>query len=210
MINCKVKSGLHIVERERKDIIIGAPHHAIGGVISLPCPEHKVSDENTGLIAQKIANELNLSLLVGCNAQIDYNKSELNEYYQKLKDWNPLLLIEIHGHGGVKVNERTIEISSGSKTREILSIDFAESLNRELKIRKTLSEFKANGNFDEIFFKAKNTKTINNDNWKGIHIEIPKPLRVENNMLPLIANDLIECLIISIKNIHKKILNLNY
>lgn len=84
MIDSKTKSGLLIKERKRKDILIGAPHHAIGGIKELPCKEHIDADENTGFIAQRIAENLKLSSLIGCNAKIDYNKHEDSDYYKKI------------------------------------------------------------------------------------------------------------------------------
>lgn len=45
-----------IVKRERKDFVIGAPHHSLGGAKTLPCHSHPVADENTGLIVRMIAD----------------------------------------------------------------------------------------------------------------------------------------------------------
>jgi hypothetical protein len=192
----KTESGLFIRERERKDIVIGAPHHTLGGVKELPCPEHIEADENTGFIAQRIAEKLNLSSIIACNATIDYNKYENSEYFLKIVEWNPNWYIEIHGHGSKKVKDSVIEISSGKKSREDIAIGFSNALNQKMKEHDELKGYKAIGSWKDIKLRATKTKTITTDRWKAIHIEIPKSLRLdETKNLPVIADAFIDCLV---------------
>jgi len=96
------KTFLLVEERINKTVVIGAPHHAPGGTKELPCPEHKAADENTGLIAHKLSELLQLSAVIVCNATIDPNKNLDTDYSKKILNWKPKFLIEIHGHGGQK------------------------------------------------------------------------------------------------------------
>jgi hypothetical protein len=87
ILSNKTASILLIEERERKDIIICAPHHSVGGIKSLPCPEHPDSDENSGLIARQIAEYLNLSSIIACNYRIDPNKNLRTDYSIQMSVW---------------------------------------------------------------------------------------------------------------------------
>lgn len=202
LLNSKYYSGLIIIEGTRKDIVIAAPHHAIGGITELPCIEHKMSDENTGFIAKSIAEELKASYLIGCNADIDYNKLEESKYCITLIDWNPRWLIEIHGHGSKKVSDKTIEISTGSRDDKENSIKFSNVLKEKINEYSELEDYSVIGDFDTINFKASKTVSINNKSWNGIHIELPRSLRIDpRNELPNQSKYLIECIINTIKNV---------
>ena len=96
----KKRTILLIEERDRKDIVICAPHHTLKGIEYMPCPEHKDGDENTGFIAFEIAEKLNISSIIACNYRTDSNKSLQTDYSTQILKWSPNFLIEIHGHGG--------------------------------------------------------------------------------------------------------------
>jgi hypothetical protein len=181
----KKDSLLLIEERDRKDIIIGAPHHSLGGIKYLPCKEHEDADENTGYIARQIARELNLSSIIACNYRIDPNKKLETDYSRVIIEWEPKYLIEIHGHGAKSADKYLIEISSGNAERTTLSKKFADTLTNKMVKHKSLKRFQASGDFNTIHFKAKKSATITTDKWNPIHIEIPPLLRLtKTNQLP--------------------------
>ena len=193
-----------IEERKRRDIIIGAPHHTLGGIKNMPCPEHTDGDENTGFIARQIAEKLNLSSIIACNYTIDPNKNLRTDYSIRISKWNPKFLIEIHGHGAKKVADKVIEISSGSNDRNNISTQFAEKLNEKLNKIDNLSDHSVNGDFNTIYFKAKNTATITHDAWTPFHIELPPSIRLdENDKLPSYIDEFINCTIETIQEICK-------
>ena len=119
---------LLIEERERKDILIGAPHHSVGGVKFLPCVEHPDADENSGFIARQIAEALKLSSIIACNYRVDPNKNLRTDYSMQIAQWTPKFLIEIHGHGAKSISDNFIEISAGSLKRNNFSKLFASTL----------------------------------------------------------------------------------
>jgi hypothetical protein len=185
ILSNKTASILFIEERDNKNIVIGAPHHSLGGVKYLPCPEHKDADENTGFIARAIADKLSASSIIACNYKVDANKNLQTDYCKQIENWKPKYLIEIHGHGGKKAGKKIIEISSGSLLLTEYSKQFAESLNKNLALNNELKEFNANGDFDQIYFKAENSVSIINERWISFHIELPPLLRLnEKNELP--------------------------
>lgn len=186
----KKASILFIEERSRKEIVIGAPHHTVGGVTNMPCPEHTAGDENTGFIARQIAENLNCSSIIACNYKIDPNKSLQSDYATQIGQWKPKYLIEIHGHGGKKIKENIIEISSGSKEKEKYSIAFSKTLSKKFEQNESLKIFEVNGEFEKIYFKASKTATIIDDKWISFHIELPPKIRLNNNdSLPENFND---------------------
>lgn len=157
-------------EGEDKDICIGVPHHAPLGISILPCSTHNESDENTGLIGFKVAQELHCSYVVACNYFIDSNKCLCSDYSKRINNFKPKLVIEIHGHGG-KNAKYDIEISCGSKEKNDKSKLFAEILSSHY------AKHSICGDFEQIKLKASNTATINTKQWLGIHIEILKEIR---------------------------------
>jgi hypothetical protein len=50
MLESTEQSLLITEKRDRSDIVVGVPHHAPAGTPTLPCPEHRDSDENAGFI----------------------------------------------------------------------------------------------------------------------------------------------------------------
>jgi hypothetical protein len=181
----KANSILLIEEREKKDIIIGAPHHALGGIKYLPCADHEDADENTGFIARQIAKALNISSLVACNYRIDPNKSLRTDYSMQIAEWKPKYLIEIHGHGAKSISKHLIEISSGNLNRNSFSQKFSKILETKLTGHKKLKHFRVLGDFNHLYFKGTKSATITDDRWIPFHIELPPLLRLtSNNKLP--------------------------
>jgi hypothetical protein len=203
---------LLIETRKITDVIICAPHHAPGGVISLPCKEHPQSDENAGIIARKVAEKLNASSIIACNYHIDVNKNLGTDYSLQIAKWKPIFLIEIHGHSGERIGrcnlgktkdeaKRGIEISSGSADQNRLSIEFARILQKKLSENPELKTLTTCGDFNNIHYTARSTATITSGNWKALHIELPPMLRKNGNELPEIANGFIDILVETIKEV---------
>lgn len=203
----KDSSILLIEERRRKDIVIGAPHHTLGGVKKMPCPEHTDGDENTGFIARKIAESLNIPSVIACNYRIDPNKNLRTDYALQIAQWAPKYLIEIHGHGakgGKKPDNNTIEISSGKLERNKLSILFAETLTKKFTEHQELRTYRFIGDFENIHFKASSTATIIDDRWTAFHIELPPSIRLANdNNLTSFTDDFVKGLSETISEICK-------
>lgn len=186
---------------DKSNIVIGAPHHAIGGVTKLPCPTHEVSDENTGLIAKAISDVLESNLIIACNARVDPNKSLTTEYSQKIINWGPKYLIEIHGHGAKAIEDEKIEISSGKKNNKY-SMQFSKLLQRKFEAVDDLKHYKVIGDYNSIYFRASNTSTINDSRWISFHIELPPSLRLdEKNELPDKTRQLINLIVETAKEV---------
>lgn len=188
---------LLIQDRTRTDIVIGAPHHAPGGVKTLPCETHPDSDENTGFIAYRLAEMLECASIIACNYRIDPNKYLDSDYTKQIEVWQPRYLIEIHGHGGKNAPSDAIEISSGNAERNEWSIQFAETLQERMHEHAAFAEFEAYGDFEEIYFKAKRSVTITHDAWIPFHVELPRALRIDvqaNRTLPQFTDTLVKCL----------------
>lgn len=195
---------LWIEERERKDIIVCAPHHTLGGIKNMPCPEHTDGDENTGFIALKIAEKLNLSSIIACNYTFDPNKSLKTDYSTQIIKWNPKFLIEIHGHGARKIKDSKIEISSGSLDRNDISKVFSQKLSEYLNNIDALKSYVVDGDFNNIHFKATNTATVTHKVWTSFHIELPPSIRLdEQNKLPTYIDEFVNCITKTIKEICK-------
>ena len=190
MLREKVKSMLVIEERDRKDVIIGAPHHTAGGVKNMPCPEHTDGDENTGFIAFQIAELLKASSIVACNYRIDPNKTLTTDYASQIIKWKPKYLIEIHGHGARSIPDSSIDISSGSIEKNSLSKKFSSLLQSKFQNNEFLKNYKICGDFNFIHFKASKSATIIDNRWNSIHIELPPSIRLDRtNNLPVFVND---------------------
>ena len=196
---------LFLEERERKYVVIGAPHHSPGGVKYLPCPEHRNADENSGLLARRIAEKLKLSSIIACNYQVDSNKNLRTDYSMQIAQWNPKFLIEIHGHGTKYISDKLIEISAGSLKRNDFSQLFAATLQDKLSSNQGLKNYYASGNFSRLHFKGTKSATITDERWKSLQIELPRSLRLNpaDNKLPAIADDLIKYLIETIDEVCK-------
>jgi hypothetical protein len=186
---------LLVENRRNNKIVIGAPHHAPGGIVTLPCEEHRDSDENTGIIARRVAEKLNVCSIIACNYQVDANKSLGTDYSIQIIKWEPKYLIEIHGHGGKSTNPKNcIEISAGSIGKNGLSIKFACNLKKKFEANPNFESIPVKGDFNEIHFKAENTATITSGNWEALHIELPPNLRKNGNDLPSNINEFIDIL----------------
>ncbi|MBC8489713.1 MAG: hypothetical protein H8D45_27150 [Bacteroidetes bacterium] len=199
------KTILFAEKRRMTRIVIGSPHHAPGGVENLPCKEHPDADENSGIIARRVAEKLRASSIIACNYHIDANKNLGTDYSLQIAKWKPKYLIEIHGHSGKKTGNHRhrktgekaktrIEISSGSESRNELSKKFASVLQKKLEQNPELKTLTVYGDFNEIRFTASKTATITSGNWKALHIELPPMLRKNGKKLPKIANGFINIL----------------
>jgi len=191
----KKASILLIEQRDNDAVIIGAPHHTLGGIKNMPCPEHTDGDENTGFIAQQLAEQINSSSIIACNYRVDPNKNLSTDYSTQIAKWNPKFLIEIHGHGARKIDNYCIEISSGKIERNEISKLFATTLKNKFQDNQCLRGYKVCGDFNQIYFKAAKTATIIDDRWTPIHIELPPSIRLDKeNNLPTFTVDLIKYL----------------
>ncbi len=190
-------------ERERKDIVIGAPHHSVGGVKNLPCVEHPNADENSGFIARHIAEALKISSIIACNYRVDPNKNLRTDYSMQIAQWAPKYLIEIHGHGAKSISDNLIEITAGSLTRNDFSQLFASNLQTKLSSYEELNKYVALGDFRKLYFQGTKSATITDERWKPLQIELPPSLRLNpvNNKLPKSASNLTKCLIESITEV---------
>lgn len=191
----KTQTSLVSDQREKSDIVIGAPHHAIGGVDELPCNPRRPADENTGFIAKGLADALGASVVIACNATVDPNKSMETEYSKQIISFKPKLLIEIHGHSGKKVPNNIIEVSSGSKEMNIHSELFSSILQTRLGKSEEFRAYTVKGTFENLIFKAAGSVTITNNRWTSIHIELPANLRKDReNNLPKSSKELVAVL----------------
>jgi len=201
----KTESILLTEERERKDILICAPHHSAGGVKNMPCAEHPDADENSGFIARQIAETLKLSSIIACNYRIDPNKNLKTDYSMQIAKWKPKYLIEIHGHGAKAISDNLIEISSGNLLRNDFSKLFASTLQNKLSSNQELKKYVALGDFSKLHFKGSKSATIIDERWIPFHIELPPSLRLNsnNNQLPKNALYLTKYLIETINEVCK-------
>jgi hypothetical protein len=197
----KNASILLIEERERKDIIIGAPHHSVGGEKQLPCIEHPDADENTGFIARQIAEILKLSSVIACNYRVDPNKDLRTDYSMQIAQWAPKYLIEIHGHGAKAIKDDLVEITAGNIKRNEFSKAFSSALQTRFNSSAELKKYRALGDFSKLYFKGTKTATITDDRWMALQIELPPSLRLDpnDNKPPTQAAALISALIETIK-----------
>ena len=166
---------LVLEEGKRRDLLVGAPHHAPAGVENLP---GRVSDENAGYLACYLAKQLGCTSVVMVNGVGDPNKSWDTEYAMAISAREPRLLLEIHGHGG-RSAWADVEISAGSREREHDAIQLAEELKKQMQQYAPLKELSVAGAWDRIHFTATKAVTINTDRWRSLHLELPAALRIE-------------------------------
>jgi len=186
---------LWIESRSVSRIVIGAPHHAPGGIKQLPCSEHQDSDENTGIIADLIAELGGFSSVIACNYRVDPNKNLNTDYSKQIISWKPAYLIEIHGHGAKKISDKTIEISSGSIERNTWSLKFSQTLKSKMTNSDILRLYEVKGDFSSLYFKGTKSETITYPNWTPFHIELPPSLRIDkNNKPPRATLDLVKAI----------------
>jgi hypothetical protein len=201
----KTGSILLIEERSRKDIVIGVPHHSIGGIKELPCREHREADENSGLIGRQIAKSLDLSSIIACNYRIDSNKNLRTDYSMQIAQWGPRFLIEIHGHGAKVISDYKIEISAGSIERNDFSKSFSDILQKKLLNNVELKKYTTIGDFNILHYKGTNSATIMDTRWISLQIELPPSIRLNpvDNKLPTFSSDLIQNMIDTINEVCK-------
>ncbi len=176
---------------EVKEVVIGVPHHAPLGVPNLPCKEHPDSDENAGYLGYEVARLLNCNSVIACNSPIDPNKNKDSDYCRCILSWKPKILIEIHGHGS-KAAKFDMEISSGSSAKNIWSKELAERLGTKFTMMPLLQSYSLSGDFNTIYFKAKNSFTITTNEWIAFHIELPKSIRESIDTYSLFCKTLAE------------------
>ena len=167
---------LVVEERSRSDIVIGAPHHAPAGQPRLPCPEHSDSDENTGIIGRRLADQLDCCSVIASNATIDPNKHPDSDYARQIAAWAPRVLIEIHGHGKVRT-PYDVEISCGSGGDTAHAEKLAAAIHRRISSEAAFADVTVCGRFSDIYFRATKTLTITDPRWLAYHIELSSRLR---------------------------------
>lgn len=176
---------------EVKDVVIGVPHHAPLGVPNLPCKEHPDSDENAGYLGYEVARLLNCNSVIACNSPVDPNKNKDSDYCKNILSWKPKILVEIHGHGS-RATKFDVEISSGSSAKNIWSKRLAEKLRTKFSALPLLQSYTLSGDFNAIYFKAKNSFTITTNDWIAFHIELPKSIRKSKDKYSLFCKTLAE------------------
>jgi hypothetical protein len=192
-----------LISRSGKNnrIVVGVPHHAPLGTHKLPTLNKRSADENAGLVGIKLAEILDCSFIIACNYSFDVNKFRSSDYFRIIKQWQPQILIEIHGHGNCNA-KYDIEISSGNIERNYLAQSLAENLIGLNSVYPDLAKYSISGDFKKIYFQATASKTINTDEWLSLHIELPLTLRkpcsgtdkTTNNLSDLFCNNLAESL----------------
>jgi hypothetical protein len=167
---------LIVEDRPERDIVVGVPHHAPAGTDSLPCTAHPESDENAGFLGRYLAGLLKCPSVIACNYPVDVNKYFRSDYSMQIAQWNPKVLVEIHGHGGRKANF-DVEISSGSAQNNRYSVKFAEDMAVALAAMKPFPKLTMSGEYDKVYFKASDSVTITDGRWVAYHMELPRALR---------------------------------
>lgn len=176
MLESTQPSLLIVETRSRSDIVVGAPHHAPAGTPGLPCPEHSDSDENTGFIGRRLAEQLDCCSVIACNATIDPNKHRSSDYSLQIATWRPRVLVEIHGHGKIR-SPYDVEISCGSAEFTTWSERLAAGIRRRISADPELADLTVCGRFSDIYFRATRTLTITDTRWLAYHIELSSRLR---------------------------------
>ena len=98
----------------------------------------------------------------------------------QIAQWNPKVLVEVHGHSGKKT-ENNIEISSGSSANDVHSKKLATSLIEKLSKNTKLKDLSICGEYKNIYFKASTSVTIGHRRWIAFHIELPPNIRKPSN-----------------------------
>jgi len=176
ILNDPNKSYLISQSGKNNHVVIGVPHHAPFGNPFLPTPVKRPADENAGFMGLEIARLLECSYVIACNYSFDVNKYWTSDYSRRIKQWQPEILIEIHGHSGTS-SYFDIEISPGNMAGNHLSQSLSNNLIKAVSGDEKLSQMTISGNFPEIYFQATMTKTINTDKWLALHIELPLLIR---------------------------------
>ncbi|MCK4443499.1 MAG: hypothetical protein KAW09_03080 [Thermoplasmata archaeon] len=178
------------VEFGEAPFIVGAPHHAPGGVDRLPCD--RVSDENVGFLALDLAKLLGARCIVAANYWLDANKGN-GDYVDHIIAEKMDTFVEIHGHNGIKT-EHEIEISCGTPELTERSDQLAATIRDIIKDRSlegvheeiwdSIGIPKMSGDFSDVRFKAKGTCSICHVRRLGgipYHIEISPRFRKDKD-----------------------------
>ncbi|MBA3046097.1 MAG: hypothetical protein FP824_07775 [Euryarchaeota archaeon] len=197
-------SQLLTIEFGTEPIVIGAPHHTLGGTAKMVCGRE--GDENTGYLALILAEHLRGQCIIAHNYWLDPNKI-CNDYLHFIKLKNPQNLIEIHGHGGSA--KSYIEISCGTEELSDRSEKLAEFINDEIRILEKIDSFwndvSVCGTFSEIKYKAQEAlslRYVRECDATPFHIEIyPKLRKDEKNRVPEQGNKFMEVIANSLKKI---------
>ena len=207
MLKFTEPSILIIEERSCKDIVVGVPHHAPAGKATLPCPEHKDSDENAGFLGRYLAEKLRCCSIIACNYTVDVNKFFRTDYTMQISRWNPKVLIELHGHGGAKAKS-DIEISSGGSDNDRFSSVLAEKLLSAFSSRKNLKDLSVCAEYKKLYYKASDAITVSDGRWVAYHIELPPKLRIApgeaRGKPPKMGYEFCKVLAKLIQDIHRK------
>ena len=182
-------SFLIVTPGESTDVVIAVPHHAPLGITKLQC--NRESDENAGFLGYYLSRLLNCYSVIACNYFLDANKYTDTDYYKKIADLKPKMLVEIHGHGN-KNAHFDIEISSGREDRNFWSKEMEIRLQAILSNVPSLRGYNLSGDFEKIYFRATDSKTINTNKWVAFHIELPKLIRQSKSQYILFCELLAE------------------
>jgi hypothetical protein len=181
MLEATNVSLLIIEKRTHKDIVVGVPHHAPAGTLTLPCCEHPNADENVGFLGRYLAETLGCYNVIACNYTFDVNKYFRSDYSMQIAAWGPKVLVEIHGHAvKKKTPDNLIEISSGSRANDRFSKVLADKLQLEINSNDNLKSLTLNvkGEYDNLQLPASESVTISDGRWVPYHIELPPCLRI--------------------------------
>ncbi len=155
-------------------VVVGAPHHAPAGVRRLKCDRR--SDQNTGLLAWRVAELARVPIVIVTNADADPNKSLDSEYSKAVASYGPRVLLEIHGHRSKKARF-DVEVSAGCADRSEHLTNFVAAFTRGMTSDPELKDLSVSGDFERIHFKATDTVTMRSPIWLGLHAEFPLSVR---------------------------------
>ncbi len=184
----------HLIKKAfgTNQVVVAAPHHTPKGVDKMPTG--RAGDENAGYLARNVADHLKGTMVVAANAEYDPNK-EPGPYESHIVTDQAKVIVETHGHAGSRTRN-DIEISCGTKELNKYSKELAEKIRQYLlkiadKIRsespgvaRELRGLIVEGDFDKIYFKASNTRSLQEARRKGIvpyHIEHITKLRTSSS-----------------------------
>jgi hypothetical protein len=159
------------------NIVIAVPHHAPRGISRMLCDRN--ADENAGYLGCYLAQELKCSCIIASRYFFDPNKETGSDYFRFIENLNPELVIEVHGHGSQKARF-DIEISSGPHNPEFAK-SFVEKLLAETSQVPELAHLTISGDYEEIYFTAQYSKTVTDERWNTLHIELPRSMRINHD-----------------------------
>ena len=171
-------------------IVVGVPHHAPRGITRMLCDRN--ADENAGYLGSYLAQELKCSCIIASRYFFDPNKEKGSDYFRFIEKLDPDFVIEIHGHGSRKA-VYDIEISSGPDDPEYAK-GFAEKLLKKISTIDQLADLSISGDYQKIYFTAQYSKTVTDNRWHTLHIELPRSIRIDpdSSLPPQIGFTLME------------------